>query len=147
MLKRVLVAAAVAALTAGPAMADHVCGVAPVAPVVPGASDIAGKTPDDAHKAILDVLKVIKIWQSALQPYYSCVDQQITVNTKAMADAKEKKDQAKIAAIQVALSGLDKDNRGAVATEKQVADDFKALHDAYCAMGTNLVGCVAAPAH
>ena len=148
MLKRILVAAAVAALTAGPAMAGHVCGLAPVAPVVPNASDIAGKTPDEAHKVILDVLKVVKIWQSALQPFYNCVEQQVIKDKADMADAKDKKDTAKMAAIVDAAAALNKEYQSEVETEKQVAADFQSLHDSYCKMGPDLVGCVAPkPAH
>ena len=142
MLKRVLVAAAVAALTAAPAMADHVCGAAPVAPAVPGASDIAGKTPDEAHKIAGDAFKLVKIYQSALQPFYNCVEQQVIKNKKDMADAKDKRDQAKIAAIEVAATDLDKDYQGTVGTEKQVVADYMSLHENYCKMGPDLVGCV-----
>ena len=147
MLKRVFVAAAVAALTAGPAMADHVCGIAPVAPVIAGASDIAGKTPDDAHKVSSEAFKLVKIYQAALQPFYNCVEQQVIANKKAMADAKEKRDQAKIASIEVAATDLDKDYQSAVNTEKQVVADYMSLHDNYCKMGENLVGCAPTKPH
>jgi len=147
MLKRVFVAAAVAALTAGPAMADHVCGIAPVAPVIAGASDIAGKTPDDAHKVSSEAFKLVKIYQTALQPFYNCVEQQVIANNKAMADAKEKRDQAKIASVEVAAADLDKDYKSAVNTEKQVVADYMSLHDNYCKMGENLAGCAPAKPH
>jgi hypothetical protein len=147
MLKRVFMAVAVAALTAAPALAEDVCGAAPVAPVVPGAADIAGKTPEDAHKVSSEAFKLVRIYQSALQPFYNCVEQQVIAGNTAIAEAKEKKDRAKIAALESAAADLNKDYQGTLATEKQVVADYMSLHDNYCKMGENLAGCVPAKAH
>jgi len=147
MLKRVCMAAAVLALAAAPAFADDICGPSPVAPLVPGVNDIKGRTPDDAHKIASDTFKQVRIYQNALQPFYNCIEQQVNEQKAAMDEAKQKNDQAKMASLQQAAADLDKKYQGTLATEKQVVADYMTLHNAYCAMGTNLVGCVAATAH
>jgi len=147
MLKRVCMAAAVLALAAAPAFAADVCGPSPVAPLVPGVNDIKGKAPEDAHKVASDTFKQVKIYQNALQPFYSCVEQQVNAQKAAMDEAKQKNDSAKLASLQQDAADLDKKYQGALATEKQVVADYMALHNAYCAMGTGLVGCAAPPAH
>ena len=141
MLNRVCLAAAVAAFVAAPAFAADMCGASPVAPAIPGVGDIAGKTPDDAHKVALDALKNVKIYQAALQPFYDCVEKQSADNKKAAADAQDKNDKAKLAEMQDAEAKLQKNYQQTVATEKQVVSDYMTLHDAYCKMGDGLTGC------
>jgi len=147
MLKRVCMAAAVLALATAPALAADVCGPSPVAPLVPGVNDIKGKTPDDAHKVASDTFKQVKIYQTALQPFYSCIEQQVSSQKTAMDEAKQKNDSAKMASLQQDAADLNKKYQSTLATEKQVVADYMSLHNAYCAMGPNLTGCVAPPAH
>ena len=146
MLKRVCMAAAVLALATAPAFAADMCGASPVAPLIPGAADLQGKTPEDAHKVASDAFKLVKIYQTALQPFYSCVEQQTASLKKDIDDATQKKDQAKIASLQQSAADLDKKYQSTVGTEKQVVADYMALHNSYCAMGTGLAGCAPAPA-
>jgi hypothetical protein len=141
MLNRVCLAAAVAVFVAAPAFAADMCGSTPVAPAIPGAADLTGKTTDDAHKVALDALKNVKIFQASLQPFYNCIETQSTANKTALTDAQSKSDKAKVAELQDAEATLQKNYQATLATEKLVVGDYMTLHDAYCKMGDGLAGC------
>jgi hypothetical protein len=141
MLKSVFLAATVAVFAAVPAFAVDACGSGPVAPAIPTVSDISGKTPEDAHTIKLDALKNVRIYQAALQPYYNCVETKTTQSNTAIAEAKKKNDNAKVAALQDDAATLQKNYQQTLATEKQVVADYMALHEGYCKMGVGLAGC------
>jgi len=132
-------------VAAAPAFGQS-CGTAPLAPAIPASSDLNGKAPDDAHKFVLDVLKNVKAYQASLGTYRGCLKAQEAVELTALNDAKTAGDKTKIAAAQQqAQSTIDVENK-TVETEQQLATDYGTLHNAYCAMGTGLAGCPAAPA-
>jgi hypothetical protein len=141
MLKSICLAGVLLA-TAAPALAQS-CGSAPIAPAIPGASDLSGKTTDDAHKYVLDVLKSVKGYQQNLGTYRTCLKAQEDMQLAALNDAKTSGDKTKIAAAKdQAQSTIDLENK-TIDSEQQVATDFNRLHEAYCKMGTGLAGCAA----
>jgi len=147
MLKGVLLVGAILAVAAAPAFADPSCGNPPMAPAVPSGSDIAGKAPDDAHKIVLDTLHSVKAYQGSLGMFRSCLMAQSNAAKAAKAEADAKADKAKADAATQQLADLQKMYDRSVDTETQVVTDYSNLHVAYCKMGANLTGCVAAPAH
>lgn len=146
MLKSCCFAAAMIAAASVPAFAADDCGPAPIAPAIPPASDVAGKTPDDAHKVSLGALHDVKVYQAELLPFRNCLVKQADTDKAAIAEAQGKGDKSKVSSLQDQTQGLDKVYQDTITTETQVVDDYMALHDAYCKLGTNLTGC-AAPAH
>jgi hypothetical protein len=130
-------------LTAAPALAQS-CGSAPIAPAIPATTDVAGKTPDDAHKMVLDALHGVKAYQGSLSTYRQCLITETNAAKQAVADTKGDKD--KSAAATQRMNDLQKQYDQTVDTETQVVADYSKLHDAYCKMGSGLAGCVA-PAH
>lgn len=145
MLKSICLAGVLFAMAA-PAMAQS-CGSAPIAPAIPGAGDLSGKAPDDAHKFVLDVLKSVKSYQQNLGAFRTCLKAQEDMQLAALNDAKTAGDKTKIAAAQdQAQATIDATNK-TIDSEQQVAADFNQLHQAYCAMGTGLAGCAAPKAH
>ncbi|MDR3527787.1 MAG: hypothetical protein P4L57_10935 [Rhizomicrobium sp.] len=137
MFKSVLLIGAVA-MMAGTALADTNCGTAPLAPVVVSAADLAGKTTDDAHTAVLGALKSVKAYQATLSTFRECLVTQTTAQKTALAAAKDDKAkkvvQEQIDAIQAAYDKT-------VDTETAVVTDYSNAHTAYCKMGDGLAGC------
>jgi len=145
MLKSICLAGVLLA-AASPALAQS-CGTAPLAPAIPGASELSGKAPDDAHKFVLDVLKTVKAYQSSLATYRNCLKAQENVDLAALNDAKATGDKTKIAAAQEkAQASIDAQNK-TIDSEQQVAGDYNKLHEAYCNMGSGLAGCAPPAAH
>ena len=128
-------------LTAAPALAQN-CGSAPIAPAIPAPSDVNGKTPDDAHKMALDALHGVKAYQASLSTFRQCLITETNAQKQALTDAGTDKD--KVAAAKQQINDLQKQYDRTVDTETQVVADYSKLHDAYCKMGTGLVGCPAA---
>lgn len=141
MLKRVCLVGALMTLTAVPALADMSCGSAPIAPAVPGTSDIAGKTPEAAHQIALGALKNVKSYQGSLATFRQCLKTHTSSVEKALNDAKAKGDKDKTADLQSQIDSLQSAWDKTVDTETQVVNDYMKLHNAYCQKGTGLPGC------
>lgn len=132
--------AGVLLFAAAPAFAQS-CGTEPIAPAIPAASEVNGKTPDDAHKLVLDSMHGIKAYQQVLSTYRECLQTQTDRQKQIVADAKGDKD--KSAAAQQQAADLLKAYDHTVDTETQVVGDWQKLHTAYCGMGPGLSGCAA----
>jgi hypothetical protein len=145
MLRKVCLTAAVFALAAMPALAASECGVQPIAPEIPSASVLNGKTPDAAHAVVLDVLKNVKLFQTSVGPYYDCLDRQVKQATDAIdaakAKAKGKPDESTIAALKQQIDEATVTYSKTHDIEVRVASEYNVLHDAYCKLGPNLKGC------
>ena len=137
MLKSICLAATIMALATVPALADSECGPAPIAPAIPAASDLSGKTPEASRAEVLDAYHQVKLYQTALKPFRACVTAQQDIQKAALADAQSKKDKDKAAAAQQAYIDLAKVFDGTVDTETQVAKDFNTLHMADCVTDTD----------
>lgn len=137
MFKSVCLMGAVLVL-ASPAFAETSCGSAPIAPAIPGASDLSGKSTDDAHTAVLNALKSVKAYQGTLNSFRECLVTQTNAQKAAQAAAKDDKEKKtateQMAALQAAYDKT-------VDTETQVVTDYSNLHTAYCKLGDGLAGC------
>jgi len=138
MFKSVLLIGAVA-MMAGPALAETSCGTAPLAPVVVSPADLAGKTTDDAHAAVLAALKGVKAYQATLSSFRECLVTQTTAQKAALVAAKD--DKAKKAAAQEQIDAIQDAYDKTVDTETAVVTDYSNAHTAYCKMGDGLAGC------
>ena len=140
MSKSLCFAVAILAASVVPALADD-CGPAPVGPVIPAASELAGKTVEAGRAIVIDAYHQVKAYQAALQPFRACLKMQADAQTAAIAAAQADKDhdkaKDKIAAAKQALEDLDKINAASVDAETQVATDFNTLHMAQCVNDTD----------
>ncbi len=135
MLKNVCLVGAVL-LLASPALADTSCGTTPIAPAIPTASSIAGKTADDATSIKHEAFLQVKAYQATLKPFRECLVKQ-TSALKAAADAgsdDKDKDAAARAKRDAAdkISSMQKVYDKTVDEETQVVNDFVALQTAVC---------------
>lgn len=137
MFKSVLLIGAVLAV-ASPVLADTACGTAPIGPAIPAASDLSGKTTDDAHNVVLSSLKSVKAYQASLSSFRECLVTQTSAAKTKAGEAKEDKDKK---AAKETIDGLQAAYDKTVDAESQVANDYNTLHAAYCKMGDGLVGC------
>jgi hypothetical protein len=139
MLKSCCFAAAILAAAAMPAFADVECGSAPVAPAIPAASDLTGKTVEVGRAEVLAAYHQVKLYQAALKPYRACLKTQDDADVAAIADAKSKggKDKDKIPPIQDRIAARLIANNQTVDTEQQVVTDFNNLHVAQCVNDTD----------
>lgn len=140
MFKRVCLIGAVLVL-ASPALAQEGCGNSPMAPAIPSASDLGGKTTDDAHSVVLSALKSVKAYQGTLATYRECLTTQANNQKPIIADAKAAGDKDKAAAAQQKMDALQASYDKTVDTETEVVKEYMALHNGYCAMGSGLAGC------
>ena len=140
MLKCVYLVGAVL-LLASPVLAETPCGTIPIAPAIPTASAIAGKTADEATKIKHEAFLQVKAYQTTLKPFRECLITQTTAakaaaeaakDDKAKAAAAKKEADAKIADIQKAYDKT-------VDDETQIVNDFVALQTAVC----KIVDCTA----
>ena len=138
MLKSYCFAAAILAAAAMPAFADD-CGSPPIAPAIPGASDLSGKPVEAGRAVVLDAYHQVKVYQGALQPFRACLNRQDAADAAAIAEAKSNgaKDKDKIPPIQDRITARLKVNNQTVDTEQQVANDFNTLHMAQCVNDTD----------
>ena len=139
MLKSCCFAAAILAAAAMPALAEGECGSVPIAPAVPTASDLAGKTVEVGRAEVLAAYKQVKVYQAALAPYRACLKSLDDADLAAIEAAKEKgaKEKDKIQPIQDRITARLKANNQTVDTEQQVAIDFNNLHVAQCVNDTD----------
>ena len=128
MLKSVCLVGAVL-LLASPALAETSCGTAPIAPAIPGAAAVAGKSGDEATKIKHDAFVQVKAYQSTLKGFRECLVNQTTAQKSAVAGAKD--DAAKKAA-QETMDAMQKAYDKTVDDETQVVNDFVALQTAVC---------------
>jgi hypothetical protein len=138
--KFVLAAALAAVFAAVPALAENSCGTEPLAPAIPPASDLSGKTADVARAEVYDSYKQVKAFQAALKPYRDCLLAASGVDKKAVTDAQanpDKDSKSKITALEQDMSDLQKAYDHTLDTEQQVANDFNTLHMADCKTDTD----------
>lgn len=128
MFKSVCLVGAVVFL-ASPALADSACGPTPIAPAIPTAASIAGKTGDDASKIKHEAFVQVKAYQGTLKPYRDCLMKQ-SADTKATIDTA--KDDSAKKAIQAKMDDMQKAYDKSVDDETQVVNDFVALQTAVC---------------
>lgn len=114
---------------ASPAMAENACGTPPIAPAVPAASSLAGKTVAEAQAIRHEAFVQIRDYQHRLQSYRSCLVTQKNARKAELAAAQD--DAAKRAA-QDAIAELDAANDRTVDDETHVVADYQALSAAYC---------------
>lgn len=126
---------------ASPALAELSCGSAPIAPAIAGASDLAGKTTDDAHTMVLGALKSVKAYQGTLSTFRECLTTAANNQKPLIADFKAKNDKAKMDAAKADMDAMQAAYDKTVDTETQVVTDYSNLHTAYCKMGDGLAGC------
>ncbi len=126
---------------ASPALAEQSCGSAPIAPAIPAASDLSGKTADDAHNVVLGALKGVKAYQGTLSTFRECLTTAANAQKPIIADAKAKNDKAKAESAQADMDAMQAAYDKTVDTETQVVTDYSNLHTAYCKMGDGLAGC------
>ena len=136
MLKSCYFAAAILAATM-PALAEGDCGSAPIAPAIPAASDLAGKTVEAGRAEVVAAYHQVKVYQGALKPYRACLKTLDDADAAALADAKSKGDKDKIQPIQDRIAARLIANNQTVDTEQQVATDFNNLHVAQCVNDTD----------
>jgi hypothetical protein len=122
-----------------PAFAAGDCGPEPVAPAIPAASDLSGKTVEVGRAEVLAAYHQVKVYQGALKPYRACLNAQDDADLAAIAEAKSNgaKDKDKIPPIQDRITARLKANNQTVDTEQQVATDFNKLHMAQCVNDTD----------
>jgi hypothetical protein len=137
MLAKFTVTVLIAIAWAGVAAAqDDMCGDLPIGPVIPGASDIQGKSPADAaaaqHTAFLD----IKRWQAALKSYRDCLNATDTTDQRELGEAQrgtgDKTDTKKIDKLTAALANLKQAWDASVDDEERVVNQFHTMQVAYC---------------
>ncbi|MDE2133342.1 MAG: hypothetical protein KGM97_01435 [Alphaproteobacteria bacterium] len=140
MLKSCCFAAAMIAAASGPAFAANDCGSAPLAPAIPGTSDLSGKTVEAGRAEVVDTYHQVKIYQAALKPFRACLLAAASGDKASIADAQAKPDKdskSKIAALQQEMDDMQKAYDKTVDTETQVATDFNNLHTAQCVKDTD----------
>ena len=134
MLKRILLAAVVAAVSAGPALAQGTCGALPIAPALPTPAEIQQKSPADALAANHNGFKDIKRWQADLKDYRSCLDSQTNSDKRDLSNAQgeSKPDQDKIKGIQAEIAQTSQSYDASVDAEEHMVNEFHAMLTAYC---------------
>jgi hypothetical protein len=139
MLKSFCLAAAMMTVVAAPAFAAGECGSAPIAPAIPAASDLAGKTVEAGRAEVVDAYHQVKAYQASLQPFRGCLEQQAKVDQTALAAAQAdgEKGKDKVATLQQSMADMQKVYDHTVDTETQVATDFNNLHVAQCKVDTD----------
>ena len=137
MLKGYCLAAAILAASAIPVFAGNDCGLAPIGPAIPAASDLGGKTVEAGRAEVLDAYHQVKAYQTALQPFRACLASLDAADKAELASLDPKKDKDKIADISQRISVRLKLNNQSVDAEQQVANDFNALHTAQCVNDTD----------
>jgi hypothetical protein len=128
MLKSVCLVGAVL-MIASPALADTACGTAPIAPAIPTASAVSGKTGDDATKIRHDAFVQVKAYQGTLKPFRECLLKQTEDAKASLADAK---DDAAKKPIQANVDSMQKAYDKTVDDETQVVNEYVALQTAVC---------------
>jgi hypothetical protein len=133
MLKNVCLIGAVL-LLASPALAETACGTIPIAPAIPAASSVAGKTADEATKTKHEAFLQVKAYQTTLKPFRECL---VTQTTALKATAGEPKDDAAKAAAakkvaDAKIADMQKAYDKTVDDETQTVNDFVALQTAVC---------------
>jgi hypothetical protein len=140
MLKRVFLVSVMVAAVASPALAENSCGSPPIAPAIPGASDLSGKAVEAGRAIVIDAYHQVKAYQAALKPYRDCLKAQEDNDKTGIAAAKtsgDKDAKTKIDNLtQDAETVIANENR-TVDTEQQVATDFNTLHTAQCQQDTD----------
>jgi len=114
---------------ASPAMAENACGTPPIAPAIPAASSLAGKTADDAKAVRHEAFVQIRDYQNRLASYRGCVETQKTAKAAALAAAQNDADKR---TAQAAIDELNAANDRTVDDETHVVADYQALSAAYC---------------
>ncbi len=140
MLKSCCFAAAMIAAASMPALAANDCGSAPIAPAIPGASDLSGKTVEAGRAEVVETYRQVKAYQAALQPFRACLTAAANGDKASITDAQAnpgKDSQSKIAALKQEMDDMQKAYDKTVDTETQVATDFNSLHTAQCTKDTD----------
>ena len=139
MLKSCCFAAAILTAAAMPAFAEGDCGPAPVAPAIPVASDLSGKTVEAGRAEVVAAYHDVKGYQGALKPYRACLNAQDDADAAAIAEAKSKgdKEKDKIQPLQDRIAARLIAKNQTVDTDHQVFTDFNNLHMAQCVNDTD----------
>jgi hypothetical protein len=119
-----------------PALADaNTCGLAPFAPALPSANDMARQAPADAaaskHRAFEDVTS----WQRDLKGYRACLDAVVSSdNVKIASDQGSTEEDAKseIKSLQADVAKVNSMYDQTVDTEKSIVSGYVSLSNAYC---------------
>lgn len=136
MLKKLCLSAAVLAVVAMPAFAADECGPLPTAPAFQKPTDLAKKSIEDARKDVVDSYHLVKVYQSQLAPFRSCLerlskdDQAVIEAAKAKPEDASKGEAAK-ARIAARQTMYDK----TVDSEQTIASDFNTLRVEHCKRG------------
>ena len=128
MLKTVCLVGAVL-LLASPALAEISCGTTPIAPAIPTASAIAGKTAEEATAAKHEAFVQVKAYQATLKTFRECLITQTTA-LKGTVDAA--KDDAAKKAVTEKVEAMQKVYDKTIDDETQVVSDYGALQTAVC---------------
>ncbi len=139
MLKSICLAAVLVAVAAVPALAANECGLAPIAPAIPAASDLSGKTVEVGRAEVVDAYHQVKAYQASLQPYRGCLMQQAKIDQAALAAAQAEGDKGKdkAASLKQTMDDMQKVYDKTVDTETQVATQFNDLHNEQCKTDTD----------
>ncbi len=119
-----------------PALADaNTCGLAPFAPALPSANDMARQAPADAaaskHRAFEDVTS----WQRDLKGYRACLDAVVSSdNVKIASDQGSTEEDAKseIKSLQADVAKVNSMYDQTVDTEKSIVSGYVSLSNTYC---------------
>jgi hypothetical protein len=128
MLKSVCLIGAVL-LLASPALAETSCGTTPIAPAIPAASSVAGKTADEATKSKHEAYVQVKAYQATLKTFRECLVTQTTALKGTIAAAK---DDAAKNDVTAKVADMQKAYDKTVDDETQVVNDFVVLQTAVC---------------
>jgi hypothetical protein len=134
MLKAFCVGVLLLVASASGAAADNMCGDEPIAPAIPGAADIAKKSPVDAAAAKHTAFQDIRRWQTELKTYRDCLDATSNTDKREVGEAQRssKPDKDKIADLQKEIAGDSHAYDATTDDEEKVVNDFNALSVAYC---------------
>lgn len=120
--------------SASGAAAQNMCGDEPIAPAIPGAMEIAKKSPADAATAKHNAFQDIRRWQAELKTYRDCLDVTVSTDKRLIGESQrsEKPDKDKIDGLQKAVTGANHAYDASTDDEERVVNDFNALSVAYC---------------
>lgn len=135
MLKNVCVAAAMAAAMSVPALAGNECGPTPIPPVFPAIAEVTAKPIDAGRQAVVDAYHQVKVYQSALQSFRSCLTITSKKDGAELAEAQGKNEDAKVKRLQDEMADMQALYDGTLAGEQQMASEFNALRMAHCGRG------------
>ena len=122
-------------VSAGTAVADNMCGDAPIPPTIPSVPDMKTKAPADAESAKHSAFEDIKRWQGELKYYRDCLNATVATDRRKIFETQrgDKPDKDKIARLNLEIDASNHAYDASVDDEERTVNMFNAASVAYCA--------------